>query len=108
MVKRNNLLMWGSLFGPSATWLAYLLTSFTVAAYACERGDDWIMQGLTFCAVVLSAGFLWGGGSAYKRFKESENQSGIFICVISFLLGALIVLILFASELSNHLVRPCL
>ena len=100
--------MWGALLGPSTTWLVYLMASFTVAAYACERGDDWIMQGMTFGAVVVSFIFLWGGGNAYKRFKASQNQSGIFICVISFLLGALIVLILLASELSNHLVRPCL
>ncbi|MCO4753036.1 MAG: hypothetical protein KC478_01070 [Bacteriovoracaceae bacterium] len=108
MVKRPNLLLWGALIGPSLTWLLYLGSSFTIAAYACERGSEWIMPLMTAVALVVSGLFLVGSRRTYIHFQKTGDQSGIFLSVVSLLLGVLIVLILLSSELSNHLVTPCM
>lgn len=108
--EHRELLLWTALVAPAFGWFAQLTASYTLAVFACENDQMWILHAISIAALALAGLGIWSGWRCWRvGYPSREPGRGArFYTGGTLLLATMFLLGILASELSNWMLEPCL
>ena len=109
--ERKNaraLVLWGVFLAPALAWFSQLTASYTIAAYACDHDQMWILHAISIAALGIASAGVWTGWREWRMPGSGENGEGHYLTGGTLLLAVLFLLAIVVGELSNWLLEPCI
>jgi hypothetical protein len=109
--RRKDVLLWFSIFGPAAAWIAAQQLSFVLSPFLCAKGAHWILYLVTGSALAAAAS---GALAAWRSWTGSDepDAGGVaarrrFMAIAGFLLALYFGLAILALAIPQIVHRPC-
>jgi len=106
--------LWFGLLGPPAVWAIQLQSVYLASEWACYSMDYRWVHVASVAALIISLLALWiaysqwkltGGGTSYESADPETRRR--FMAIVGMLLGALSVVLIFATWLPTLSGVPC-
>lgn len=105
--------LWFGVFGGPFAWALHLQLNYALVGWACANDAGLLLHAIAIAAILITIASAFAARSSLRRLERSPldvdrvMERRIFMAKSGVILSLFFVLVIFAHEIPNLILRPC-